>query len=269
MIPSGLLIINKPAGLTSHDVVNFVRKKFGVKRVGHAGTLDPAATGVLVVMVGKKATKLSKKLSGQDKEYIFEIEFGKKTDTGDTEGEVVEQIKLRNKKPANAEGAEARPPTASPSGEGGRECVETQRLEKLSASEVEKVVPKFLGEIEQTVPLFSAVKVKGKKLYEIARGSAIGRQQSAGSLKLPKREITIYKLELIDFTPGTKNSYPIAKFRVSCSKGTYTRALAEDIGKALGLPSYQKSLVRTRSGDFTLEQAVNLDALSENDIIPI
>lgn len=255
MAASGLLVINKPSSWTSHDVVNFVRKKFDIKRVGHAGTLDPAATGVLVVMISKKATKLSKKLSAQDKEYIFEIEFGKKTNTGDSEGEVIEEIKLRNEKPATTEtlkGAEA------------------LKLKKLSVSQIEKVVPTFLGEIEQTVPLYSAVKVKGKKLYELARRqSTINNQQLTINIKRPRRSVTIYNLDLLEFTPGTKNSYPIAKFHVTCSKGTYTRALTEDIGETLGLPSYQKSLIRTRCGDFTLGKAVSLDKLTENDIIPI
>jgi len=250
--PPGIVIINKPIGLTSHDVVNFVRKKFAVKRVGHAGTLDPAATGVLVVMIGKKATKLSKKLSGQDKEYIFAVEFGRRTNTGDSDGEVVEAI-------ANAEGAE--------------KYAEALRLRRLNTNDIKKVLPKFLGEIEQTVPLFSAVKIKGKKLYQIARKKMQNDkyQISNGNSKVqrPKRKITIHELELLSFSPGTKNSYPVAKFRVFCSKGTYTRALAEDIGKTLGLPAYQKSLIRTRAGNFTLDKAVNLDGLSERDIIPV
>lgn len=238
MAASGILIINKPSGFTSHDVVNKVRKIFNIKRVGHAGTLDPIATGVLVVMVGKKATKLSSKLTGQDKEYIFEMEFGRKTDTGDIEGKIIEEMSYQTTR------------------------LSARRV-KLSRKEVKQIIPKFLGEIEQTVPLFSAVKVKGKKLYELAR------KQSTIDIKLPKRIIKIHELELLKFAAGTDNSYPTAKFRVVCSKGTYTRVLVEDIGKALGLPTYQKSLVRTRSGNFTLDQAISLDKVCEDDIIPV
>lgn len=251
---SGILIINKPKGITSHDVVNRVRKVFGIRRVGHAGTLDPLATGVLVVMVGR-ATKLSKNLMAKEKEYVFEVEFGKLTTTGDEEGEVVEQIKLTDKRLATAEGAE--------------KSAEALRLRELSANEVERIIPKFLGEIEQTVPLYSAVKVKGRRLYEIARSREKGTRHKAQGIKKkvierPKRKVKIYELELLGFTPATKSSYPVAKFHTVCSKGTYIRSLAEDIGKSLSLPSYQKSLCRTRSGKFKLEDAITLEELEKS-----
>lgn len=215
--------------MTSHDVVDRVRKIFGVKRVGHAGTLDPIATGVLVIMVGR-TTKLSRYLMVQEKEYVFEIEFGKKTDSGDLEGEVIEEI--------------------------------SDRAIKLSREEIEKVIPKFLGEIEQVVPMYSAVKVKGRKLYEIARHKAQGTRKK--KIERPRRKVTIHELELLEFLPATKTSYPVAKFRVICSKGTYIRTLAEDVGKALGLPAYEKTLCRTRSGKFSLDQAMSLRELEKS-----
>ncbi|MBL7159621.1 tRNA pseudouridine(55) synthase TruB [Candidatus Microgenomates bacterium] len=214
-----VLIINKPKGITSHDVVDIVRRKLGVRKVGHAGTLDPTATGVLIVLVGKK-TKEQIKYMQMEKEYVAEVEFGIETDTGDAEGKITEQI----------------PP---------------QAFKNTTRSQVEIKCLGFLGKIRQSVPLYSAVKIKGKKLYELAR-------KGIKPKKLPERIIEIKKIEILDFKKGTDKTYPVVKLKATCGKGVYIRQLAVDLGKALGFPAHLKSLVRTRIGEFSLDQAQNL-----------
>lgn len=214
----GILIVNKPAGITSHDVVNFIRRKFNIKRVGHAGTLDPMATGVLVMLLGK-ATKLSNTFTSDDKEYIAKVFFGKKTDTQDSSGRVIEEKNVSNP------GMEA----------------------------IEKALNNFKGEIEQVPPMVSAIKYKGKKLYQLARAGKI--------IEREPRKIKISSIEILGF------EFPELTFKVKCSKGTYVRTLCEDIGGFLGFPSHMSALVRTRSGDFLLEDAKDLDEVYEKDII--
>lgn len=215
-----VLIINKPRGLTSHDVVCFVRKKLGVKKVGHAGALDPAATGVLVVLVGKK-TKEQAKYMAMEKEYLAEVEFGMATETGDRDGRLM--VKWSN-----------------------------SQMVKLAKKEIEDILPQFIGKIKQKVPLYSAVKVKGKKLYELARK---GKKPE----KIPEREVEIKKIEILDFKKGTDSSYPIVKLKIVCGKGVYIRQLAVDLGKALGVPAYLKSLVRIRVGGFSLKDVIKIN----------
>ena len=215
----GILVVNKPAGITSHDVVDFIRRKFNIKAVGHAGTLDPMATGVLVMLLGK-ATKLSNTFIQDDKEYIAKVFFGKSTDTQDSSGRVIEE----------------------------------KNIDNLDIEAVKKALNNFKGEIEQVPPMVSAIKYKGRKLYQLARAGKI--------VKREPRKINISDIEMLDF------KFPEAVFRVKCSKGTYVRTLCEDIGKALGIPSHMSGLVRTRSGNFLLEGAKNLDAVYEKDIIP-
>lgn len=214
----GILIVNKPSGITSHDVVNFIRRKFNIKRVGHAGTLDPMATGVLVMLLGK-ATKLSNTFINDDKEYVAKVFFGKKTDTQDSSGKVIEEKNINNP------GIEA----------------------------IEKALDNFKGEIEQVPPMVSAIKYKGKKLYQLARSGKI--------VKREPRKIRINSIEILDF------KFPELTFKVKCSKGTYVRTLCEDIGGFLGVPSHMSGLVRTQSGDFLLEDSKNLDEIYEKDII--
>jgi tRNA pseudouridine55 synthase len=215
----GILIVNKPAGITSHDVVDIIRRKFNMKRVGHAGTLDPMATGVLVMLLGK-ATKLSNTFTNHDKEYVAKVFFGKKTDSQDASGKVIEEKDVDNP------GIEA----------------------------IKKALDSFKGDIEQIPPMVSAIKHKGKKLYELARlGQTVVREP---------RKIKISDIEILDF------KFPELTFRVKCSKGTYVRTLCEDIGKSLGAPSHMSGLVRTRSGDFLLEDSKNLDEVHEKDIKP-
>jgi len=232
----GVLVVNKPPGMTSHDVVDEVRKITGFKKVGHAGTLDPTATGVLVILVGRSATKQSDKLRGEDKEYVFEIEFGKATDTGDTEGRVVSELEPSD-----------------------------DRLLRLSEDNLQKTLGQFKGEYQQQVPIYSAVKVQGTKLYEIARG----QKQSPPNLEIPTRLVTIREIDLLDFKVGDGEKYPVAKIDTVVSSGTYTRSLVRDVGQALGVPVTQTSLVRTRSGKFRIEQAVLLEELTPRDVLAI
>jgi len=212
------LVVNKPSGITSHDVVNFIRRRFNIKRVGHAGTLDPMATGVLVVLLGK-ATKLSNTFTGDDKEYVAKIFFGKKTDTQDSQGRVIEE----------------------------------KNIGSIDIEDVKKALDNFKGEIEQVPPMVSAIKHKGKRLYQLARaGKTVNREP---------RRITISSIEMLDFR------FPELTFKVRCSKGTYVRTLCEDIGKVLGVPSHMSGLIRSASGDFLLEDSKNLDEVHEKDII--
>lgn len=226
-VAEGILVINKPKGLTSHDVVARVRRTYGVKKVGHAGTLDPLAEGVLIVLVGQ-ATKRQSEFMEMEKEYKAEITFGAETDTYDSEG----KIKLK---------------------------VKSQKLKLLSEEMVRGKLQGFMGEIEQTVPPYSAVKVGGKKLYQLARRGKISE------VKLPKRKVTIYNLELLDFRPldprdetfGPEN-LPKAKLRIVCSRGTYIRSLAYDLGRKLGCGAFLSGLVRTRVGRYSLAKALTL-----------
>lgn len=226
----GLLIIDKPAGITSHDVVSRVRRALETKRVGHTGTLDPFATGVMVVVVGK-ATRLAQFLDKDEKEYEAVVQFGFETDTGDSTGRQKAESGRRNE-----------------------EVVETLRLVNWDG-----VLQKFRGEIEQTPPMYSAKKVEGKKLYELARkGQEIERRP------VP---VTIRELELLDSEFRIPNS--ALRIRVACSAGTYIRTLAEDIGREVGLGAHLSELRRTRAGRFTINQAVKLDEVSSEDLLPI
>lgn len=215
----GILVVNKPAGITSHDVVDFIRRKFNIKRVGHAGTLDPMARGVLVMLLGK-ATKLSNTFIQDDKEYIAKVFFGKKTDTQDSQGKVIEE----------------------------------KNIDSLDIAAIKKVLNNFKGDIDQVPPMVSAIKHKGKKLYQLAR--------SGKTVKREPRKIRISDIEILEF------KFPELTFRVRCSKGTYVRTLCEDIGRSLGVPSHMSGLVRTRSGDFLLENSKALGDIYEKDIIP-
>ena len=206
---NGILIKNKPEGKTSFDVIRDVRIKYQTKKVGHIGTLDPLAQGVLPILIGD-ATKLSEILMEHDKEYVAILSLGKKTSTGDREGEVIE------------------------------EDYDIEKRE-ISKEEISSALNKFLGETDQVPPMYSALKVNGKKLYELARkGLEVERKP---------RKINITEIELLEYD---KENLEI-KYRVVCSKGTYIRVLCEDIANALGTCGFMKSLVRTRVGNFKLE----------------
>ncbi len=226
----GILIVDKPEGLTSHDVVARLRRILKTKRIGHTGTLDPFATGVLVMLVGK-ATRLAQFLDKDKKEYEATVRFGFETDTGDGTGE----LRITN-----------------------------YGLRDFSYDELKNVLTSFLGEIEQTPPMYSAKKVAGKKLYELARkGIEIERQPV---------KVMIYEIKLIeDQKPKTENPQ-INDFglrtldfglKVSCSAGTYIRTLAEDIGKQLKTGAHLATLRRTRAGRFDLSEAVTLEELEK------
>ncbi len=209
----GILIIDKDKGLTSHDVVAAIRRKFNIKKVGHAGTLDPNATGVLVMLLGK-GTKRSEDFLQEEKEYIATMKLGERTDSADCKGKLIQE------RPVN-----------------------------VTVEEVKTAVTSFYGDIEQIPPMVSAKKIRGKRLYKLARkGIEVERQPR----KINISEIEIEKIEL-----------PYVVFRVACSKGTYIRQLADDIGEKLGCGAHLTELRRTRSGEFTLERAMLLDTVLE------
>ncbi|MBQ7704155.1 MAG: tRNA pseudouridine(55) synthase TruB [Selenomonadaceae bacterium] len=209
----GFINLNKAAGMTSHDAVNIVRKIFSTKKVGHAGTLDPAAVGVLPVAVGQ-ATKFIEYISDFDKTYRAEILFGLKTSTGDFEGEIVSQVKSIVLPPKRA---------------------------------LESILERFTGKIFQVPPKHSAIKINGRKAYDLARKNI--------EFEMPRRLVTINKIEILNVAEN------ILTLEIDCSKGTYIRTLAEDIGESLKLPATLKFLQRVRVGNFYLENSATLDAL--------
>jgi tRNA pseudouridine55 synthase len=212
----GILNLLKPPGMTSHDVVSVVRRVLGIKKVGHTGTLDPGVAGVLPICVGR-ATRLAEFIAGEDKAYRAEITFGVTTDTQDSFGQVTGDADASH----------------------------------LGKGDVAYAITKFQGEIMQVPPMVSAVKVDGKRLYELAREGV--------EVERAARPVTIHKLQLLDFRPGT---HPVAFVDVVCSKGTYIRTLAADLGQALGVGAHMSYLVRTRSGPFTLPEASTLEELA-------
>ena len=210
----GILIINKPAGFTSHDVVNVLRKELNIKKIGHTGTLDPNATGVLPILIGQ-ATKVSKYLIEHDKEYVAELKLGIKTSTGDLEGEIIEEKEFPN----------------------------------LNIEEIKKTLRLFLGKHEQIPPIYSAIKINGKKAYEYARNNE--------QINLEPRKIEIYNIDLLNFEND------IIKFKVKCSKGTYIRVLCEDIAVKLGTVGTMQSLCRTKVDKFNIEDSITIGEIKE------
>ena len=209
-MPSGIIIINKPAGWTSMDVCAKLRGIFHEKRVGHAGTLDPMATGVLPVFVGQATKAVSFAESGE-KEYLARLRLGLTTDTQDTTGTALSELPVT-----------------------------------VTEEDLRAVLPRFTGEIEQIPPMYSAVKVQGRKLYELARKGA--------EVERKPRAVTIFALELLGQTG--KNEYAL---RIRCSKGTYIRTLCHDIGAVLGCGGAMSALERTMAAGFTLSEAVTLE----------
>lgn len=208
----GILIVDKPRGMTSHDVVDFIRRHFKIEKAGHAGTLDPAVTGVLVILIGK-ATKLSLQLTGGEKEYEATLTLGKRTDSGDAEGKVLSE----------ADTAE------------------------ITEKDIRDVFKSFEGEIEQVPPMVSALRHKGKRLYELARK---GKEVPREPRKVFIRELRIKRIGI-----------PDVDFSVTCSKGTYIRKLCDDIGGKLGCGGHLSYLRRVRAGDFTIEDSIVMDKL--------
>lgn len=214
----GIIIINKPKGYTSHDIVYKVRKIFNCK-VGHTGTLDPNATGVLPILIGK-GTLMSKYLINHDKIYDVTLKLGEKRDTADLEGNIIEEKEVE--------------------------------IYKLKEENIKSVLSSFLGKQQQYPPMYSAIKVKGKKLYEYAR--------SGQNIDIAPRNIEIYKMNLISI--DVKNTE--IKFRVECSKGTYVRSLCEDIAKKLNTVGFMKDLNRIKVGEFDIQNAIKIDELLNN-----
>ena len=213
----GVLIIDKPKGITSRDVVNNVIKIFNTRKVGHTGTLDPLATGVLVVCVGR-ATKLVNELTSTDKEYIASVTLGIKTDTLDSMGSILfDEGVIKTKE------------------------------------EIISVLNSFVGSYEQEVPVYSAVKINGKKLYEYAREGV--------NIELPKRKVEIKEIELLDEIEY-KDNKTLFKFRCVVSKGTYIRSLINDIANKLDTIGIMTNLRRTRQGNFKIEDSVKLEDLT-------
>ena len=225
----GVLIIDKPAGITSHDVVARVRKILSERRAGHTGTLDPFATGVLVVMMGR-ATRLAQFLSSAEKEYEAVIRLGYATDSGDVTGTPMTYL-----------------------------TTETQRPTEFRSAEIEAAMTSFRGEIGQTPPMHSAKKVGGRKLYELARrGEEIERK----AVRVVVSELTLINIDGSLLKKNADGSCDL-RVRVVCSAGTYIRALAEDLGKTLGVGAHLAELRRTRAGQFKIERAITLDRLAE------
>ncbi len=220
----GFINFNKPAGMTSHDAINIVRKIFSTKKVGHAGTLDPAAVGVLPVAVGR-ATKFIEYISDFDKTYRAEILFGVSTTTGDFEGEILSQV----------------------------ENIQLPHIDALKS-----ILARFTGQIEQTPPKYSAIKIHGRKAYDLARKNI--------EFEIPRRVVTINKIEILRVEEN------ILTLEIDCSKGTYIRSLAVDIGESLNLPATLKFLQRVRVGNFNLENSATVEDLKtegEKFLLPV
>lgn len=218
----GVLVVDKPGGMTSHDVVARVRKVLGTRKVGHGGTLDPDATGVLVLGIGR-ATRLLSYAQGDSKRYAARVRFGTSTTTQDASGEVLER-----------------------------------KLAEVTKEDVERELKAFRGTIDQVPPMVSAVKIGGERLYRKARRGE--------SVERPARTVTIHSLEMSDFEGGAE---PEVSLEIECSGGTYVRTLAHDLGANLGCGAHLASLRRTRSGAFSLDDAVPLDEVGPEALLPL
>jgi tRNA pseudouridine55 synthase len=216
---NGFLVIDKPEDWTSHDVVQKARKELKIKKIGHLGTLDPLATGVLVLAVGN-ATKLIEYLLMNEKEYDAEVKLGVRSDTFDAEGKIEEV-------------------TDKP----------------VSEKEIEKVVSKFEGSIDQVPPVFSAIKIEGETAYKKARRGE--------DIKMKPKKVHIYENKILDY------KWPVLKLHIHCSTGTYIRSIAHDIGEKLGCGGYLQKLVRTRVRNFQLKDSIKIEEISPEKLIPI
>jgi tRNA pseudouridine55 synthase len=212
---SGWLFIDKPANITSAKVVAKIKRLLRASKVGHAGTLDPFATGMLPIAIGS-ATRTIEYVIGKDKEYTFSVKFGMQTDTDDIEGQIIKESSV-----------------------------------KINKSQIENMLPSFIGEIEQVPPRFSAIKVQGKRAYDLARNNQ--------EVILKARKIKIYNFILSDYKPDEN----IAYFTINCSKGTYIRSIARDLGIKLGCFGHVFSLRRTRIGGFLEDSMISLEKLEE------
>lgn len=218
-INAGIYLVDKPSGPSSHDLVNYFRKKSAIKRVGHAGTLDPLASGLLIILVGREYTKQQSLYLKKDKEYLVEAVLGIETDSYDKTGQVINKTKW-------------------------------QELQTISRIDLQAILPQFTGQIQQTVPIFSAVKIKGQKLYQKARRGE--------SINLPSRLIKIKKITLKKFKKDVKKQEIRFELAVTCSSGTYIRSLIHDLGKKLTCGANVTALRRTKIGKFEVKNAIKL-----------
>lgn len=214
MTESGFILINKPIKMSSHGVVEAMRKITGIKRIGHAGTLDPAAQGLLILGIGKEATKRISDFQKMEKEYLAKIRLGAISNTYDKEGQIEEK--------------------------------ETSKA--FSREIVERTIKKFIGEIDQSPPIFSAKRIGGERLYKLARKGI--------KLEIKPVKVTIYSISILNY------NWPYLEINVRCSTGTYIRSLANDIGKELECGGYLDSLCRVRIGEYNLIKAKNLEELN-------
>lgn len=210
-----IIHINKPAGITSHSVVNKLRRFYGIKKIGHAGTLDPFATGVLILLVGRESTKKSESIMKQDKIYRTKLKLGFISDTYDKDGAIQEY---------------------------NIAIIPTR-------DQIESVIQQFIGEIEQIPPMYSAIKINGKKMYELAR--------KGEHIDIPARQVTISRIDILEY------ENPYLTLDIYCSSGTYIRSLGYDIGMKLNTGAYLEELERRQSGEFTIENCYTLDNLPE------
>lgn len=211
----GIYPIYKPKGPTSHDIIAQLRKITGIKRIGHAGTLDPLASGVLVVAIGREYTKQLSEYVGLDKEYIATIRLGETSETDDAEGvaDIIDEI-------------------MNP---------------KVEQQDIERILPEFIGEIEQVPPKYSALKIKGKPAYK--------RVRQGEKVEMKPRKVSIYDIEMLAY------QWPMVKIRVHCGSGVYIRSLARDIGERLGIGAYLADLQRTRVGTYDIRKSIHLNKL--------
>ncbi|MFC5463721.1 tRNA pseudouridine(55) synthase TruB [Lederbergia graminis] len=217
----GIIPLWKPRGMTSHDCVFKIRKILKMKKVGHTGTLDPEVDGVLPICIGR-ATKVAKYITDAGKEYIGEVTIGYSTTTEDAHGEIVESKKIEN---------------------------------PISIQAIKNVLQTLTGEIEQTPPMYSAVKVNGKKLYEYARAGI--------TVERPTRKVHIYQISLDEDSIKMNDGKCVFSFRVKCSKGTYIRTLAVTIGEKLGYPAHMSKLTRIASASFTSEHCLSFEDIEK------
>ena len=213
----GIIVVNKPNGITSHDVVSEVRRKLHIRRVGHAGTLDPLATGVLIILVGQ-STKLFQKFVEFDKAYRATLILGTSTNSADIQGKIIQQLPYQH----------------------------------IELSQIEDTFKKFKGEIQQIPPMVSAVKIKGTKLYHLARKGI--------EIKRNSRTVKIHCLKLINI------QLPEVEFYLECSRGMYVRQLAEDIGKELGCGACISKIERIKVGQFHINDAIKIEDINESHI---
>ncbi len=219
----GIIVVNKPQGITSFGVVKILRRKLKIRRIGHGGTLDPLATGVLVILAGK-ATKKFQEIISYPKEYIAQIKLGENTSTGDAQGKVIESFPQ-------------------------------EKLDSVRREDIEEALKNFQGEVYQVPPMVSALRYKGKRLYSLARKNI--------EVERKPRKVFIYEIKLLEYHP------PYFKLYIKCSRGTYVRKIAQDLGEVLGCGAHITQISRISVGPYHIEDALSLDEVDESKIIPL